>query len=277
MKRILITGVGSYIGTSVEKWLMKPDFAGMYQVETVDLRGDEWKGKDFSGFDTVFHVAGIAHADVGKVTEEQKKLYYRVNCDLAVETAEKAKREGVKQFIYMSSIIVYGEGTSVRKKRVITKDTKPCPSNFYGDSKWKAEQGLSPLSDGKFQVAILRPPMIYGKGGKGNYRMLEKLAMRFPIFPDIPNERSVLSIINLCMFVEAIIESNGYGVYFPQNSQYVKTSNLVEEIAKKNNKKIWITPLFNWLVYLLASFPGTIGGVLNKAFGNLTYEIKEKV
>lgn len=121
MKKILITGADSYIGTSVEKWLGRPEFSGMYQVDTVDMRGDGWKEKDFSGYDAVFHVAGIAHADIRKVTEEQKRLYYAVNCDLAVETARKAKTEGVKQFIYMSSIIVYGEGTSVRKKRVITR------------------------------------------------------------------------------------------------------------------------------------------------------------
>ena len=143
MRKILIAGAGSYIGTSVEKWLNHPQFSGMYQVDTVDMRGDEWRKRNFSEYDTVFHVAGIAHADIGKVSEEQKNLYYAVNCDLAVETAEKARREGVRQFIYMSSIIVYGEGTTVREKRVITKETKPSPSNFYGDSKWKAEEKLS--------------------------------------------------------------------------------------------------------------------------------------
>jgi len=116
MKKILITGADSYIGTSVEKWLGRPEFSGMYQVDTVDMRGDGWKEKDFSGYDAVFHVAGIAHADIRKVTEEQKRLYYAVNCDLAVETARKAKTDGVKPFIYLSSIIVYGEGTSVRKE-----------------------------------------------------------------------------------------------------------------------------------------------------------------
>ena len=135
MKRILITGAESYIGTSFEKWLEKPQFMGRYQVDTLDMRKKNWKTYDFSTYDSIFHVAGIAHADIGKVTEEQKKLYYAVNCDLAAEAAIKAKAEGVKQFIYMSSIIVYGEGESVRKKRVITKETEPSPSNFYGDSK----------------------------------------------------------------------------------------------------------------------------------------------
>ena len=121
MRKILITGAGSYIGTSVERWLNQSQFASMYQTDTLDMQEGSWRNYDFSGYDTVFHVAGIAHVDIGKITKEQKKLYYSINCDLAVETANKAKAEDVKQFIYMSSIIVYGEGTSVKKKRVITR------------------------------------------------------------------------------------------------------------------------------------------------------------
>ena len=276
MKRILITGAGSYIGTSVEQWLNRPEFAGMYQVDTVDMRGDEWKKKDFSGYDTVFHVAGIAHADIGKVTEEQKKLYYAVNCDLAVETAKKAKASGVRQFIYMSSIIVYGEGTSVRKRRVITRETKPSPSNFYGDSKWKAEQKISPLCDDSFHVAILRPPMIYGKGCKGNYRTLEKIAMKCPVFPDFPNERSMLSIRNLCEFVRKLLDSGESGLYFPQDSEYVRTAKLVREIAEKNGRNVWLVKQFNWLVYLMEFMPGKAGKMVGKAFGSLVYERKNE-
>lgn len=272
MKKILITGAGSYIGTSVERWLAKPENAGMYQTDTVDMVGEGWKKKDFSAYDVVFHVAGIAHADVGKVTEEQKKLYYKVNCDLAVETAKKAKKSGVKQFIYMSSIIVYGEGTSVCKKRVITKETKPSPSNFYGDSKWRAEQKLMPLSDERFHVAILRPPMIYGEGCRGNYQTLKKIALRVPVFPDFPNERSMLYIGNLCEFVRLLVEEGRGGIYFPQNAEYVRTAEMVEKIAKQNGQKIQLVKIFNTCIYLLGYFPGKIGRTVNKAFGSLVYE-----
>lgn len=272
MKKILITGADSYIGTSFEKWLSDPQFAGMYQVDTVDMRGDGWKEKAFSGYDTVFHVAGIAHADIGRVTEEQKALYYKVNCDLAVETAKKAKKSGVRQFIYMSSIIVYGEGTSVRKKRVITKETRPSPSNFYGDSKWKAEQKLEPLSNEKFHMAILRPPMIYGEGCKGNYQMLKKIALRVPLFPDFPNERSMCSIERLCEFTRRLIESQRGGLFFPQNQTYVKTSEMVTKLAKKHGKKVVLIKGVNWMICLLSLFPGKIGGLVNKGFGSLVYE-----
>lgn len=272
MKRILITGADSYIGTSFERWVKQPQFAGMYEVNTLDMRGSGWKEKDFSGYDSVLHVAGIAHADVGKVTREQKQLYYKVNCDLAVETAKKAKESGVGHFIYMSSIIVYGEGTSLRKKRVITKETKPSPSNFYGDSKWKAEQGLVPLGDERFRVVILRPPMIYGEGCKGNYQMLKRIALKAPMFPDFENERSMCYIWNLCEFIRRLIGSTEAGIYFPQNQKYMKTADMVSEIARQYGKKIRLVKGFNWCVYLMGYLPGKIGRVVNKAFGSLVYE-----
>lgn len=275
MKRILITGADSYIGTSFEKWVKQPQFAGMYEVDTLDMREDDWKKKDFSGYDSVFHVAGIAHADVGKVTEEQKKLYYRVNCDLAVETAEKAKREGVKQFIYMSSIIVYGEGSSIRKKRVITRETKPAPSNFYGDSKWKAEQKLQPMGDERFNVEILRPPIIYGEGSKGNYQTLKKIALKVPIFPDFPNQRSMCTVEILCEFVRDLCEHQSGGLYFPQNREYVKTAALVQQIGEQHGRRVYLVKGFNWMLFGAGRLPGKIGKMINKAFGSLVYEIEE--
>lgn len=276
MKRILITGAESYIGTSFEKWLEKPQFVGLYQVDTLDMRKKDWKIYDFSTYDSIFHVAGIAHTDIGKVTEEQKKLYYAVNCDLAAEAAIKAKTEGVKQFIYMSSIIVYGEGSSVRKKKVITRETEPSPSNFYGDSKWRAEQKLKPLSDENFRVAILRPPMIYGSGCKGNYRTLEKIATCVPVFPDFQNQRSVCSVEVLCEFIRNLIESQGDGVYFPQDPEYMRTAEMVKRIAERKGKKIFLFKGFNWSIYLMSSTPGKIGRLINKAFGNQIYLIDDK-
>jgi len=129
IKRVLITGSNSYVGTTVEKWLMKePD---QFYVETISVRGEAWKSFDFSKFDVVFHVAGIAHI---KKTKKNKDLYFKVNKDLAFEVAEKAKDSGVSQFIFMSSMIVYNS-----KETKITKDTIPNPDNFYGKSKLEAE------------------------------------------------------------------------------------------------------------------------------------------
>lgn len=275
MKRILITGANSYIGTNVEQYLAKYN-AGQgyehYRVDTISQKEESWKNYSFAAYDVVFDVTGIAHADIGKVTEEQKALYYRVNCDLAVETAKKAKAEGVKQFIYMSSIIVYGDSAPVGQDKLITAQTKPEPANFYGDSKWQAEKKLTPLNDDGFQVAILRPPFIYGVGSKGNYPVLVKLAKKLPIFPVIDNKRSMLYIENLCEFVRLLIESGGGGVFFPQNAEYATTSEMVRCIAQIHGKRLWMCRALNPFVKMAAKCPGKVGRLANKAFGSLRYE-----
>ena len=261
MKRILITGKDSYIGTSFEKWLMKePD---KYQIDTLDMRDEAWKDKDFSNYDVVFHVAGIAHVSTDPKMQD---LYYKVNRDLTIDTAKKAKAEGVKQFIFMSSIIVYGDAS--KDLQVITKDTQPNPSNFYGDSKLQAEEGIKPLADDQFKVVIIRPPMIYGKGSKGNYPKLAKLARKIPIFPDIDNQRSMLHIDNLTEFLRLMIENEESGLFFPQNKEYVKTSEMVKIIAEVHGKKIILVKLFNPVIRL---FVNRIQ-VVNKLFGNLVYD-----
>ncbi len=263
MKKILITGANSYIGTSFERWVAR--YPDKYRVDTIDMRDEKWRKKSFSGYDVVFHVAGIAHVSTNP---KLKDLYYKVNRDLAIETAKKAKEDGVKQFIFMSSIIVYGDSAHINKKRVIDKNTKPQPSNFYGDSKLQAEQGILALESESFKVVILRPPMIYGKGCKGNYPKLVKAALKLPIFPDIDNERSMLHIDNLCEFVRLVIDNEESGIFFPQNKEYVKTSEMVKVIAETHGKKIRLTKVFNPVLKLLAYKIGFI----NKVFGNLVYE-----
>ncbi len=263
MMKILITGANSYVGTSLEKWLAK--YPDKYLIDTVDMQGDGWKEKDFSMFDVVFHVAGIAHVSSDPKLED---LYYKINRDLTIETAEKAKNEGVKQFIFMSSIIVYGDSSS--NKRVITIDTMPTPSNFYGNSKLQAEEGIRTLENDNFKVVILRPPMIYGKGSKGNYPKLVKAALKMPIFPNIDNERSMLHIDNLCEFVKAMIDNEETGLFFPQNKEYVNTSEMAKLIAEIHGKKIRLVKIFNCPLKLMSKFLGMI----NKVFGNLVYDQK---
>lgn len=275
MKRILITGAGSYIGCSVERYLQEYNGENgreLYRVDTLSLREESWENYDFSGYDAVFHVAGIAHADVGKVPEEKQALYYEVNRDLAVRTAKKAKSQGAGQFIYMSSIIVYGDSAPAGRRRVITPDTIPAPANFYGDSKLKAEEALLSLEDERFRVAVLRPPMIYGRGSKGNYPLLARLAVRLPVFPAFPNSRSVLYVENLAEFVRLLAESGRGGVFFPQNAETVSTPELVAAIADARGKRIRLWRALNPLVRLAAKMPGKIGGLCNKAFGSMAYE-----
>lgn len=269
MKKVLITGAESYIGTTFENWIK--EHSDSIITETQDMKNPSWRDRDFHGYDAVFHVAGIAHADIGKVTEEQKALYYKVNTDLTVECAQKAKNEGVKQFIFMSSIIVYGESAGIGKERIITGETPLSPANFYGDSKVKAEEGLQKLQDGNFKIVILRPPMIYGRGSKGNYPLMAKMAGKLPFFPNVENRRSMLYIGNLCKFISLMIENEENGVFFPQNSEYAQTSEIVKLIAAAHNKKIRMVRIFNPFLRLMGALGGTPGGIVNKAFGSLVY------
>ncbi|MBK5240800.1 MAG: NAD-dependent epimerase/dehydratase family protein [Clostridium sp.] len=262
MKKILITGANSYIGISLMSLLEK--YSDKYSVDELDMKDDSWKASDFSKYDVVFHVAGIAHVSTDPKMED---LYFKVNRDLTIETAKKAKKDGVKQFIFMSSIIIYGESRNVNERRIIDENTVPKPSNFYGESKLQAENGIKPLENDDFKIVILRPPMIYGKGSKGNYPKLSKAAQKLPVFPDIDNQRSMLHIDNLCEFTRLMIVNEESGVFFPQNSEYVKTSEMVKLIAQAHGTKIKLTNIFNPLLNLV----GPKISIFNKVFGNLVY------
>ena len=272
MKKGLITGANSYIGVSFENYV-KEHYSEELSVDTVDMIDGSWREKDLGPYDIVYHVAGLAHADVGKVDEETKKKYYAINTDLAIETAGKAKNEGVKQFVFMSSAIIYGDSAPYGKTKRITADTKPNPANFYGDSKWQADKGVRALSDENFTVTVLRPPMIYGKGSKGNYPTLAKMAKKLPVFPNVVNERSMLYIENLCEFLCQVMIRGEGGVFWPQNAEYTCTSQIVRTIAVVSGHRIHISKAWNWIVGLARILPGPPRGLANKAFGNLSYDM----
>ena len=240
MKKILITGANSYVGVSVENHLKQ--WQDRYQVDTVDMVDGSWKETSFAGYDAVFHVAGIVHMESTKNDPEQAALYERVNTRLAIETAQKAKAEGVKQFIFMSS----------------------------ASSKAKAEEGLSALADRQFKLAILRPPMIYGKGCRGNYCTMAKLAKKLPFFPYVDNQRSMLYIGNMAEFVRLIVDDEAEGVFCPQNNEYTNTSDMVSQIAHANGRDILMIRGFAWALKLLRHATG----IVDKAFGSLCYDFE---
>lgn len=271
MKRVLITGANSYIGVSFEKYVYK-HYRSEITIDTVDMLDGIWRQMDFSPYDVIYHVAGIAHADLGNVSNEVKAKYYAINTDLAIETAKKAKTDGVKQFIFMSSAIIYGDSAPYGKIKKITADTEPHPANFYGDSKWQADRGVRGFADDSFIVTVLRPPMIYGKESKGNYPMLAKMAKKLPVFPDVQNERSMLYIENLCEFLVQVVLREEGGIFWPQNSEYTRTSEMVKTIAEISNHKIAVSKAWNWIIFLASHISGRPAGLANKAFGNLVYD-----
>ncbi len=265
MKKILITGANSYVGTNVEKWLLKDE--GKYEIDTLDMRDDNWESHDFSKYDVVYHVAGIAHVSSKK---KLAPLYFKVNRDLAINTALKAKKEGVKQFIFMSSMIIYGKDNRVEVFKHIDKE-KYAPINAYGQSKLEADLKIQELNDETFKTVVIRTPVVYGPGAKGNFPRLQKLALKLPIIPNIKNQRSMIYIDNLSNYIKDVIDNDKNGVFYPQNEDYMSTYEIMKVTREANGKKVRSTKLFNWLIKLLSFVIPTV----NKVYGNKTYELEK--
>lgn len=261
MKKILIAGSGSFIGNAVKARL--DAFEGQYCCDCISLRGDEWRKTDFSQYDAVVHVAGIAHVSPKKALIPE---YKRINCDLTLECADLARRAGAKQFIFLSSMIIYGSASRAGRRRMIDADTPPKPDGAYGQSKLDAENGLRAMECGDFRVAILRPPMVYGRGCRGNYVMLQKWVGRIPFFPDFPGHRSVIYVENLAELIRRIIDRGDRGIFCPQDAQLASACMLAQEIAAARGAKLKPVRLFNPLIRL---FGGV--SILRRAFGDMQY------
>jgi len=260
MKKILITGANSYVGTNVGKWLMKN--SEKYFLANIDMKNPNWQEFDFSKFDVVFHVAGIAHI---KESKKNQDLFFKVNTDLAIETAITAKKNGIKQFIFMSSMSVYGivQGE-------ITRDTDVNPTSFYGKSKLNAEKKILQLSDDKFKVVILRPPLIYGNYCPGNFSKLVRLSLINPFYPKVENKRSIIYIDNLSEYIRIIINDDLSGVFHPQNDNYVSTNEIITTIRKLKNKKTFISKFFNCILLFNRR-------ISNKVYGSLYYSFLDDI
>lgn len=263
MKKILITGTKSYIGRSVERYLSS--FNIEYNIDFISVRDDSWRVIDLSEYSAILHVAATVHT---QENEQNKNLFFQVNRDLTIEIAKKAKDAGVKQFIFLSTMAVYGELGAIGNDLVITNKTEPRPRTYYGKSKLEAENELILMQEDSFKVAILRPPMIYGEQSPGNYRRLELLSRRVWLFPMIDNRRSVLNINKLCTFIKKVIDAQSGGLFFPQDQEYLTTSLLVKELASKNGRTVYLSSSLGKVILRF----GKKIGVLQKIFGNLVYE-----
>ncbi len=257
MSKILITGRGSYIGEKLRLWLIKHE----HNVDIADTKSREWEKLDFSLYDVVINVAGIAHI---KVKESMRELFYKVNTDLAEQICLKAKNSGCRQYIYLSSMNVYGDNCGV-----VMDVNHVNPSNFYGDSKLQADKKTMALQSANFNVANVRPPAIYGKGCKGHFPTLVKFASVCPIFPNYKQKKSMLFIDNLCEFIRLLIDNNESGIFCPQNREYTSTSQMVEEIGNALGKRIYMTKIFNPFVWLGIKF----NHFISRAFVDDAYDL----
>lgn len=260
MKKILIIGKNSYIGKQLYTFAMK-QMKDEIVVDMVSATNNEWQQIKFSHYDTVILLSAIVHK---KERKSLKELYYKVNYLMAVEIAKKAKDDGVSQFIFMSTAAVFGnEVTS------ITKDTVPNPNTYYGKSKLYAECEIMTLHSESFKVSIVRPPMVYGEGCKGNYEKLIKLARYLFAFPEFYNKRSMIDINKLIQFIIYIIQGECHGYYHPQDETYVSTCDLVIKIRERMGKKTILLSFNKKALIVLAKYNNTF----NKLFGDFYYDM----
>lgn len=263
--RILVIGKNGFISKCFQSYMQRyPKFI----VDSVSARDNQWKKYDFRGYDAVYNTTGLAHDNARKGTREQ---FMALNAKLPYELAVKAKESGVKIFINMSSLIIYGEMSKLGSYNLITHQTKPIPAGIYGESKLAGEDAIKSLEDDKFKIAIIRSPLVYNENAVDNFLKLKKFALSFPVFPDIENARSMIYSDNLCELVKLIVENNKGGYYFPQQEVHICTSKLVKDIAETRGKKIWLTKLFNPIIYYLSKKIIFV----RKVFGSLAVDLSE--
>lgn len=263
MKKLLITGSNGFVGSYFIK-----KYKDKYDIKTFSFLKDDINSLDCSDIDVVFHLSALVHQMGGASCEE----YERVNVTQTLELAKKAKESGVKHFIFMSTVKVYGEETD----SVYTEDTICNPEDDYGKSKLKAELELQKLEDKSFKVSIVRTPIVYGYGVKANIKSLVNLVKKVSILPfgKIENKRSMVYIGNLCHLVDVVIEQQKSGIFLASDDEPLSTSKLIEEIAKNLNKKIYLLkiPFFESLLkFVKPSFHKRLYGSL-EVDNNITKE-----
>ncbi len=250
--KTVITGENGYISRNLKESLKKNN------IDALCLSFREGaKGVNLSCTEVVIHCAAIVH----KKEKKYKDLYDKVNHIEAVRLAEKAKQSGVKHFIFISTMSVYGT-----KEGIINKDTPCKPTTLYGKSKLNAEKGIIALQDNSFKVTVLRPPMVYGENCPGNFKLLKKLALKTPVFPKVNNKRSMIYIDNLTNAIYRIIINNIYGIVLLADKEYINTSRMVKKIAEVKNKKLYLSRALGKIAELMPF------SIFKKVFGSLYYD-----
>ena len=260
MKNILIIGKDSYIGNHIDDWLSSRG----HNVTQLDVLNDDWKSYDYRGYDAIVHVAGIVH----QPQCDDWDLYKRVNADMPIAIAKMAKEQGVKQYVFFSTMGVYGI-KKMLKPNIVDEKTPLCANSMYGKSKLMAEEELAKLQSGTFSVVFVRPPSVYGKGCRGNYISgFSSIVEKLPIFPEAYQnvKQSMLYIDNLSEFVRLAIEKKMSGAYCPQDDRAVSAIEILNSIAKGKGLKRANSRLLGFLVRMLSFLP-----LVNKAYGGIEY------
>lgn len=221
MSRILITGTNSFVGTNIIR------YSKYREIDEISLFDHKPEEIDFSKYDIVIHLVAIVHQ---KISIPEKE-YMKINRDLCLDTAKNAKKGGVKQFIFLSSVKVYGK--YIHGKGAWNEFSECHPDDSYGISKYEAEKGLRQLEDKNFRVSIVRTPLVYGDGVRANMLSIIKLIKTIRILPfkNIRNKRNFSCAQNLAAFIDRIIERNSSGTFIAMDKEAISTTELTEIIS----------------------------------------------
>jgi len=258
--KVLIIGKNSFIGRSIKEWL---DFTKNFETDIISIRNINLEEISFKSYEVIIHVAGIKNFTSKNITEAD---FFYVNKDLALKVAQKAKVEGVKKFIFTSSISVFGLDNCIGDYTPVNT-FKPNPKSSYGKSKSDAENSLISFSDKNFKVIILRLPMVYGKDNISNFMKLVSFSKKFSFYPRIHNIRSVIHINNLCELVRLLLISDFEGFFHPQDKEYFSTNTFIKSLRFNLRKKTILIPFVSTIFKLLGLFIKQI----NKIYGNKFY------
>lgn len=261
MKKVIVTGREGFISSRiVDSYSGNED----YKVYSVSLRNGV-DNLELKNVDTIIHLAALVHQ---RETQENIESYHKINYELTYELVKKAKQAGVKNFIFMSTMAVYGLEGSLKDVETISKKTPLNPLTRYAKSKLMAENSLKEFQDDKFIVKVVRPPMVYGEGAPGNFNRLLKLANYLPVFPNIKNQRSMIEINTLVDYIKLLVDSKESGLHFPQDKNYVSTTKMYVNMRNSIGKKTLTVSIPSKIV---STFPFK-KRLLKKMFGNLVYD-----
>ncbi|WP_407118328.1 NAD-dependent epimerase/dehydratase family protein [Bradyrhizobium sp. LMG 9283] len=267
-KSVLITGANGFIGRHLAPALLNAGWkvrsavrspAGLADEVVIGAigPGTDWRVA-LDGVSAVVHLAARVHH---KDEEHAVKLYREVNIDGAMNLARQAAKAGVREFIFLSTILVHGRSNDGR--RPFTEEDILTPRGLYGMSKAAAEAGLKMLAhDSAMRITVIRPPLVYGAGAKGNFALLTRaLKLRIPLpFAAIRNQRAFLAVQNLSSFILQRLTQpqpgSNFDIFLVADSQQVSTPEFIEHLAIASGKR---PRLFRVPPEFLSSFFRMIG------------------
>lgn len=203
-----------------------------HSIKIFSFQNEYLNDLSVKGVDTVLHLGALVHQpNIAKAEE-----YMQANVENTIALAERSKEQGVRHFIFMSSVKVYGEES---KGSCFTEDSRCMPVDVYGKSKLEAEKALQRLEDKDFIISIVRTPLVYGPRVKANVFNIMKLLKSFPYLPfaNIANQRSMVYIRNLIQLIEIIIDKRASGVFIASDPEPVSSSDFFTLISQNLHNK----------------------------------------